>query len=505
MRRATLIRPGRRDMQIIGFYVGKVVFGLALLQLPALALAGIWGEWNAFSAIAIGVGLAVIIGRLTEVRLFTRADLDWSHGMVAVASAWLAGPLLLAVPLYLSGHYAGFVDAVFDAMSGLTTSGLALIQDLDHLPHSINILRHLTHFAGGQGIVVVVLTSVAASSADTHALLVGEGREERVVPNIVRTARFIYGVAFAYGLAGTAVLWLATTNAGLTSGRALFHSINLFMAGFDTGGFSPNSTSVAYYHSFPVELVIIVLMFAGTFSFNLHYVLWRRRVSEMWKNIETRTLAVTLLLTTLLALAGLGRAGAFTDAVPMFRKGFFTVVSAHTGTGFGVNAGRLYVTDWGLIAPAAVVVAMALGGMASSTAGGFKAIRVGLAVKSVLRDIRSHIAPKNAMIVASYHSQHRRMISDEQVRGAVTILLLFTLTYLAGAIVGVYYGFGFDEALFESTSATANVGLSAGVLGATNPLPLKLVYIVQMYLGRLEFLAAFALVGWWVAAIRGRT
>jgi trk system potassium uptake protein len=499
-----LIRPHRDDLRVIGFYVGKVLVGVGALMVLPLTVALVMGEWNDVTAFAIGTAVAVGSGRFTEWRLHTRQPLAWSHGLVTVALAWLSAAAVAAVPLYLSGHYGAFVDAFFDAMSGLTTSGLALIQDLDHLSVSMNLFRHLTHFAGGQGIVVVVLTVLSSTSAHVATLYVGEGRDERIVPNIVRTARFIYLVASVYLVAGTTALWLSGLAAGLNPLRSFFHAANLFMAAFDTGGFSPYSTSIAYYHSVSMELVIIVLMVAGTLSFGLHYELWRGRRREVFENLETRSLAVTGFVTTVLVVLGLARAGTFTEPIALFRKGVFTIISAHTGTGFAVNSSRTFVTDWGLIAPAAVVVAMALGGMASSTAGGIKAIRIGLAAKSVFRDIRRAIQPDAAIVVASYTQRTRRIIRDVQVRSAITILVLFLLLYLGGAMLGVYYGFPFDQALFESTSAAANVGLSSGLLTPTIPLPLKVFYIAQMWLGRLEFMAVFALVGYGVALVRGK-
>lgn len=502
---AVLIRPGRNDVRIIGMFLGRLMVGMGFVMAIPLAVALAMGEWNDATALVIGTTFAVGVGRFTEWRLHSTAMLDWSHGLVTVALAWVTGSLVLAVPLYLSGHYGAFVDALFDAMSGLTTSGLALVQDVDHLTVPMNLLRHISHFAGGQGIVVVVLTVLASSSGQIATLYIGEGRDDRIVPNIVRTARFIYLVAFAYLVVGTAALWVVGLTAGLTPGRSLFHGLQIFMAAFDTGGFSPYSTSMAYYHSAMYEAVVVVLMVAGTISFGLHYELWRGRRRQVLQSLETRTLALTMMATTLLALIGLGRSGAYGDTTALLRKGVFTIVSAHTGTGFAVNASGMYVSDWGLIAPAAVVLAMALGGMASSTAGGIKAIRVGLAAKSVMRDLRRAIQPDAAIVVASYTHRNRRIITDAQVRSAITILVLYLVTYLGGALVGVYFGLPFDQALFESTSASANVGLSSGVLSPDNPLPLKLTYLTQMWVGRLEFMAVFALIGYSVAIVRGKS
>lgn len=501
-----LIRPGGDDLAIVGFYVGRIVYGMAFLILLPLPLAVAHGEWNSATALLIGAALAALAAQITNLRWRTTRRLSWSNGMVTVAISWLLGPAFLAVPLHLSGHYGRFLDAYFDAMSGLTTSGLAVIQDLDHLPLSMNLLRHITHFAGGQGIVVVVLSLLASSSAQIGTLYVGEGREERILPNIVRTSRFIYTVALVWLVVGTAIMWVVGLFAGLTPGRSLFHGVNLFMAAFDTGGFAPMSQSLEYYHSAPYEYVVAVFMVAGTLSFGLHYHIWRGRWREVFDHLESRTIAFTGSLTALICLIGLARTGALSEPGMLLRKGVITIISAHTGTGFTVVPPALYTSSiWGQLAPAAIVMAMAFGGMAGSTAGGIKAIRIGILAKSVAKDIRATALPPKALVVSSYHVGRRVILRDEMVRAAVSIVMLYLVTYLAGGVVGLFYGYPFTESLFESTSAAANVGLSVGITAPGMPVPLEVTYILQMWLGRLEFTAAFVLLGYAFQSFRGRT
>lgn len=500
------LRPDRSDLQVIGFYVGKVIFGIGLLHLPAALVAAALGEWNPFTALLIGGGAAIAFGRATDLRLRSRKSLEWSHGMVTVALSWLIGPIFAAIPLYLSGNFGTYLDAYFDAMSGLTCTGLTLIQDLDHAAVSINLWRHLLHFAGGQGIIIVVLSMLAGGGAQVGTMYFGEGRDERILPNIVRTSRFIYLVAFVYLGAGTLALTLAGLVAGLEPGRSLFHGLLLFMTTFDTGGFAPTSASAAYYHSVTYEVTLIVLMFAGAFSFAVHYQLWAGDRRELLRNLEARTLGISLATITFLALIGLGRSGAFSSVEPLYRKGVFTMISAQTTTGVSFNPARLFVSDWGLMAPAAIVGGMAIGGMASSTAGGIKAVRVGLAAKGLWRDIRRVLLPESALVVSTYHAGRRRILSDDQVRAAVVILLLYLLTYLGGAMLILFYGrWEFTEAMFESTAAASNGGLSIGIATPDAPIPLKIAFIIQMWLGRLEFMAVFALVGYVIAVLRGRT
>jgi trk system potassium uptake protein len=500
-----LIRPWPRDLRIIGFYLGKVATGLSLMMLVPAGLAIVLREWNSATALAAGAGICIAFGQLSEWRLATSEPLRAAHGTVIVALAWLVGSVLAAVPLYLSGHVADLLDAWFEAMSGLTTSGLSVVQDLDHMSYSMSFYRHLTHFVGGQGVVIVVLAIMTAGGG-AGTLYVAEGREERIVPNIIRTARFIFAIAGAYLIVGTAAILAALERDGLGGWRGFGHAINLFFAAFDTGGFAPTSQSIAYYHSVGLESVIMVLMVAGTVSFALHYQLWLGRTGQLLRDLEVRSLTLTVVAATVLAMLGLASTGAYTDASGLFRKGFFTILSAHSGTGFAVNSGALIVTDWGALAPAAIVGAMALGGMAGSTAGGIKAMRIGLTVKGVQHDLRRVLHPSSSLVVTTYHSGRRRILRDATARAATTVLLLYILTYLAGAAVALAYGsYEFTEALFESVSAAANVGLSVGIVSPDMPVGLQLTYIVQMWLGRLEFVAVFALIGYLIALVRGRT
>jgi trk system potassium uptake protein len=500
-----ILRPGADDLRLIGFYLGKVLLGLGLVMLvPAVVALGMQ-EWNSASAFVIGASLAIAAGAASDARLATRRPLTWAHGMVIVALAWLVGAIFAAIPMYLSGRFSDPLGALFEAMSALTTTGMSVIHDLDHTPVSEDFYRHLLQFAGGQGIVIVVLSLFAAGGARIATLYAAEAREERILPNFIRTARFIFLVAGTFLVLGTAALYVSLLVAGFTPTRAFYHAINLFFASFDTGGFSVMQSSMMYYHSISVEIVVMLLMLAGTMSFGLHFALWNGNPREVFRHIETRTLAVTSSLLFLGVCFGLLRAGTYDGVEAVFRKGFFTLVSAVSSTGHQVNAGETFLTDWGTLAPAAIVAAMAIGGMASSTSGGIKGIRVGLAFKTLVHDIRRLLLPEAALVVTTYHAGKRRILRDEVSRAATTVLLLFVVTYLVGAVVGLAYGeFDITQTLFESVSVGSNIGISIGVVSPEMPDGLMLVYTIQMWLGRLEYVAVFALVGYLISLARGR-
>jgi trk system potassium uptake protein TrkH len=422
--------------------------------------------------------------------------------MVVVALTWLLVPLVAAVPFLLSGHFGDPLDAVFDSVSGLTTTGLSVISDLDHLAASLNVWRHLLQFLGGLGIVVAALTVFAGAGGIT--LYVGEGRGERFLPSVTSTVRFLWAVAALHLVGVVAALaligWLVL---GFEPERALFHAFTMFLAGFSTGGFAPLSTSIGYYHSLVFEAVAMASMLGGAMSFGLHYSLWRGRRRDALGNLETRTILSSFGSTLFLVFAGLAATGIFVNVSGLARQGLFQVFSAHTTTGWATIPSS-ELAQWDGFAFVGMAVAMALGGMGSSTAGGVKALRVGLTVKSVLSQIRQVLLPERAIVSMNYYQAGSRRLTTEVVQSVMTISLLYVALYLLGAGVGLAYGIPLREALFESVSASATIGLSVGVTDPSMPVVLQVVYMLQMWAGRLEFMALFSFLGFLYAWMRGR-
>ncbi|NQS99837.1 MAG: TrkH family potassium uptake protein, partial [Candidatus Omnitrophica bacterium] len=266
-----ILRPQIQDIKIIGQYSGRVILGLGLLMLIPLLVGVIFNEWAAVLNFVISASICLIAGYLLILTCFTRKELTFKHGMVVVALSWLLAMLFGAIPLYLSQHWGSFLDACFDAMSGFATTGLALVQDLDHLSHAQNMWRHLMMFIGGQGIMIVGLSFLVRGAASALPIYLGEAREEKVLPNVVQSARFIWLVSLVYLLLGTAALCFTAYTAGIPLNRSFLHGLWLTMAAWDTGGFTPQSQSILYYHSFVFELITVSLMFLGSLNFSLHY------------------------------------------------------------------------------------------------------------------------------------------------------------------------------------------------------------------------------------------
>lgn len=499
-----ILRPRLEDVKTIGYYLGKVIIGLGLAMCIPLILGLAWGEINPFLDFLIGSEIALTFGILLVTACATEKDLTWMQGMIVVSLSWLVAMFLGAIPLYLSGHWKGFLDACFDSMSGFATTGLALVQDLDHLSRAHNLWRHLIMFIGGQGIVVVALSFFIKGFSGAFRMYVGEAREERILPNVIHTSRFIWLVSLVYLALGTLALGIAGIAGGMSATNAFFHGACIFMAAFDTGGFSPQSQSILYYHSVAFEIITVVIMILGAINFKLHYHVWTGNRKEMFRNIETVTLFITSMVTFLITCTGLIQARVYPGAFVLFRKGFYQLISGHTGTGFQTVYAPQFVGEWNALALAGVVCAMALGGAVCSTTGAIKMLRLGVIVKAFVQDIKRIILPERAIVVKKFHHIKDVFLEDTHVRPALMITLAYLLLYGFGALVGMFFGHPFLESLFESTSASANVGLSCGITHAGMPAALKITYIWQMWAGRLEFFSVFTLVGFVVAALKGK-
>lgn len=499
-----MTRKTYTDLEIIGYFVGKVMIGLAVMQIIPLVTALIYTEWDIFLNFVISGSIALIIGCILSLTCSNAKSkkLQWVHGMAVAALSWFIGMLLSAIPYYISGNYKSFLDACFDVMSGFTTTGLILIQDLDHVSNGINMWRHLLTYVGGQGMVVLALTFLVKGTNGAYKMYVGEGKDEQLLPNVISTAKAIWAISIIYLVVGSLVQWIIGMSIGMKPDRALLHGIWIFMAGWSTGGFAPQSQNILYYHSLTYELWTLVIFIIGSFNFALHYAVWNGNRKEIYKNIEIISMVVTVSLTWLIAVTGLMKLGVYPNAMALFRKGFYQLISGHTTTGFmSIYAKQMY-NEWGDLAVFAVTVVMLIGGSACSTAGGFKGLRMGIIFKAFIQDVRKMILPESAIQVQKFHHIRDKVLEDSQVRSAMLIVILYVLSFSIGTMVALLYGYPLASAAFESASATGNVGLSIGITSPSMPNLLKIIYIILMWVGRLEFMSVLALAAFIIHGVK---
>jgi len=491
-------RKSLDDLKIINFYVGYVIMGTASLMLIPMVTSLIFKEWSVLLDFTISINMAFSLGiflMLTGKNKVDKVKVQWKHGLIIASSSWLILTFLCAVPYELSGKTASFLDACFDVMSGFTTTGLVLTQDLDHISLGLNMWRHIITFVGGQGMVVLALSFMVKHTLGAYKMYVGEGKDVGLVPNVKNTARLIWKISIVYLIIGTVSLWINGMFIGLQPVSAFFHGLFIFMSAWSTGGFAPMSQNILYYHSLSYELLTMIFFVIGSLNFALHYAVWQGNKKEVFKNIETQSFFITALIISFFTALKLTNSGVYSNGISVFRKGIYNVLSAHTTTGFGNLYARQFATEWGDFPVVMLIIAMLIGGSACSTAGGFKGLRLGVVFKSIIAEVNKLLNSDRKIKVFKIHHIKEIVLEDGLVKSAYLIITCYIILFFIGTALGTYYGYPVLSSAFEAASVTGNVGLSIGVTTPTMPNVMKIYYIIAMYLGRLEFISVFALIG----------
>lgn len=479
----------------ISYFIGIIVTTLGIVQFLPVVVSLFYAEWRIVEIFLLTASLTVLVG-VSMIFLgfrYRNEKLSFGEGTVVASGAWLIGTLLCALPYYFSGNCVSYLDSCFDVMSGLTTTGLCLIQDMDHLSNGINMWRAILTFVGGQGMVVLALTFLTKGQSSAYKMYVGEGKDEKLFPNAVSTSKRIWLISLLYLAIGTVVTSVAAFQAGLAPDRAFLHGMWIFMSAWSTGGFAPMSQNVLYYHSAPLEFVTMIFFIIGSLNFALHNAVLSGKHDELRRDIEVITFTITMSFLTLITTFGLMKNNVYPNAMVMFRKGFYQLVSAHTTTGFMTIYAKQFYHEWGDIALFAMVIAMLLGGCACSTAGGFKAMRTGIIFTAFKMEVKNMLLPESRMQKQKIHHIKDITLTDSMVRSSFLIVMAYIITFAFGTLMGMFAGFPFSMAAFESASATGNVGLSIGVTSVSMPAYLKLTYLIIMWLGRLEFMSVLTL------------
>ena len=483
------------DLKVAGHYLGYliVVTGAVMVIPFAIALA------NAHFEIAInyltGIGVALIAGFLLCMLKVNPTTLKRRQAVVITALAWLVCSLVAAIPLSMSGHYLSYFDSLFEAMSGFTTSGFTLCIDIDHMSVADNVWRFVMHFMGGQGLVVIVLSiGTFARSGSRASLYDAEGRHDHVLPEVRQTALFIGKFSVVVIVVGAALMTVILMSKGFDAQNAVLHGTCATIAAYDTAGFSLMSTGLSYYHSWPLEIVCIVGMFMGAINFTLYNRLLKGGVKDFFRNFELKTFAVWVAGVTVLVMVMMGMNGWLGNLDTMLRKGIFTVVSATTSTGSQVISGAQMTSLIGTGTIFVLAVAMSIGGMSESMSGGLKAFRLGVMTKEVIIRIKRVLSPDSARMASTYEHVGRKTLTQADVSTTLVVTALFFGSFLVGAIMAMAYGYDATTALFDSVSAASNNGLTTGIISPGMPLPMEIVYFIQMWIGRLEFLTVIAFV-----------
>lgn len=492
------------DLRVIGHYLGTLTQLFAALMAVPFLTALVFQEWEPAERYLLGIGIALVVGTLLQFLRIEPGRLGRRQALAVTGFAWIVLAFFASVPLFLSGHYATYMDALFDGVSGLTTTGATVALDIDHFSNADNMFRFMMHLVGGLGLIVVALSLGIFGKRSGSSLYTAEGRSEHVVPNVVQTTQLILRITLVIIFIAAVVLTALCISIGMEPVRAVLQSIWLAISAFNTGGFAPMAESVSYYNSIPIEVFLMLLMILGSISFVVHAEVWKGRLQSFFGDIEIRTMLIWLLVMTVVVAASLSASALFSDLPAIIRRGLFMVVSAFSTTGFQNVTTNQLTTVFSSGAFLALALIAAVGGSAGSTAGGVKLHRVGIIFKSIVSTVKEAVSPSSARVVVSYNHLGRRVLSSDAVKEAMTVFVLFVITYSVGALVGIAHGYEASRAIMESVSMTSNGGIITGIVTPGMSPSLEAFYIFQMWAGRLEFVTLLAVLAEIIASLAPR-
>jgi len=436
-------------------------------------------EMRSFTVPAV---LALLIGGFLWLVFRTPAPppMTQPDAAVIVTGVWLIAVLVSALPFKLGGVLT-YIDGIFEAMSGFTTTGLTMVNP--DIVHPIYLLwRSIMQFVGGAGLVVIMLSAIIGALGP--GMYEAEARTEHLLPHVRSTTRMIMKIYLAYYIMGVFLYLLAGMN--------LFDAINHSMTALATGGFSTHSRSIAYWNSPAVEAVSIFLMVIGTISFATHHVLLTNRFKKGWRDAELYMLVLLLFLGTMFAAVGFLRISG-SGVLNSFRQALFQAASALTGTGFStVDLTAIKGYTKASIIFFILTLLMIIEGGTGSTAGGIKQYRASIILHLIWWWVKKQFYPRSAVIQRTVWRRGDKLeVADSHIQAISAFIGIYLLTYTAGVIVFLLNGYGLTESMFEYASALGTVGLSVGLTNPGMPLSCKIAEILGMWLGRLEFIAIF--------------
>ena len=469
-------------LRILTYVLGLV--GTALLLPLGVAL---WkGETAAVPAFLVpmlagwGVALAFWLLAHRRPRVF-----DVQHAFGTVGGIWIAICIFGALPLHYSGCFASFTDAVFESVSGFTTTGASVLSDVESLPVSVNLWRCETHWLGGLGVIALAVALIPLLGIGGFRLIKAEttgpdkAKLTSLIANTAKTLWFIY-------MALTALQALLLWNAGMGAVDALAHAFSTM----GTGGFSTRNASVGAFGLPAAEWICTVFMLLATVNFTLYYRLLTGRFGDVVRDSELRTLVALVLGAAVFVTAvQCSSFGAFGDTL---RSSAFQVASIISTTGFMTED----YLKWRPAAQVAILMLFFVGGSSGSTAGGIKVIRWTILGKQLRNEVRRILHPHEVFTLNINGCPGREAFVPVVASFMFVYMLLVSATTLAGALAGLDVFTAFTGAL----SMVGNVGPAFGALGPTSnygalAAPLKWFYMFAMLAGRLEIYTLLILVG----------
>ena len=477
------------NFKMIRYTIGLIlIFEAAFLLVPLItAFCYLPDELGCVFSLLGTMAICLTIGILLSRRRPENTALYTKDGFVIVALSWIVLSLFGALPFVFSGTIPNYIDALFETVSGFTTTGASILTSVEDKPNSMLMWRSFTHWIGGMGVLVFIMAILPLSGAQNMHIMRAEspGPEvSKLVPRVKKTAIILYAIYFVLTLIQFVLL--------LFGDMTPFEALNTAFATAGTGGFGIRNDSLASFSSYS-QIVVTVFMLIFAVNFNSYYLLLNKRVREAF-NSEVKVFFGIVIVTTCTIAASLllsGTQGA--DNLPdALKHSAFTVASIISTTGFAT----LDFNIWPTVAQAVILMIMITGACAGSTAGGFKISRVIILFKGMIREVGNLLHPRQVKKI----NVDGKAVGHEVTRSVNAYLVIYVLIFAASFFILCFDSYecaaGGNRLLTNFTAVSAtfnNVGPGLDMVGPAsnfslfNPLS-KLVLIFDMLAGRLELL-----------------
>lgn len=442
-------------LKAIARVFGAVTALSSLITLPSLLLALWWGEPTVLPFFEGVLPPLLAGGLLWFVFRHSRYELRLRDGFVVTAGIWVIASLVTAIPFYLALPQLSYTDAVFESVSGLSTTGGTVLTGLEHLPKSLLFFRSSLNFFGGMGIVILAVAVLPMLKIGGMQLFkaetTGPVKDNKLTPRIAETARMLWAVYIGLNLLCAAAYWLG--------GMSGFDAVTHAMATIATGGFGNYDASFAHWDSALLDGIATVFMLLGGVGFTLHWYAWRSAtVSHYQANSELRAYVGIVVAVSLLVGVYLWLTGTFGGFFESLRHGAFQVASNMTTTGF-VTTG---FAAWPGMLPMLLIMVGFIGGCSGSTAGGMKVARVQLVVQQGLRELRQMVHPKAQFLV----TMGGKRVSESIVISVGGFCALYVTVYLLLTLLLVADGVDTETAYSTVAACINNMGPALGLNAA---------------------------------------
>ena len=461
--------------------LGKILSIEGILLIIPLILSLIYQE-NIFYAYLISMGLMLLVGLPLALLKPSNRGMYVRDGFVLVGLCWIGLSLFGALPFFISREIPSYIDALFETVSGFTTTGATILKDVEVMSKSLLFWRSFTHWIGGMGVLVFVLAILPNSEGQNIYLLRAESTGPQV-GKLVSKVRFTARILYVIYLAMTIIMVVLL----LCGGNHLFDSVILSMGTAGTGGFAILNSGLATYSSY-TQIIVTIFMFLFGINFNIYYFILIGKVKQAFKNEELRwyvgiiLMAATIICLSLYFNADKVLAGTANWNVGDYIKhSFFQVVSVITTTGFSTTDFNV----WPLLPKIVLFVLMFVGGCAGSTGGGVKVSRFVILFKSLKREVNKLIHPNSVSPI----NMDGETLDEGVVRGVTGYFALIIVLLFLGFFIVSFNNLDFESSFTAVVTCINNVGPGFG--GAYSSMAdfnivSKITLTITMLIGRLE-------------------